>query len=367
MSKERNAGLDLIRSIAILLVLLVHSSNLLGPYISISSYLKFPDGVDVFFVLSGFLVGRLLINSYLKHGKWTGWIALDFMQRRWFRTLPNYYLFLIINIAFTYFSYTGGMLNGNAIAYFFFLQNFHVPLDLFFWESWSLAIEEWFYLLFPLATLLIFSLKLGSPKTNLALGLIIFILVPLLIRNYLNISMADINNETWDLYFRKLVITRLDCLAIGMLGAFWYIFHPKNWERLAYIKFLIGIVALVYLTVTKADKATPLYSIWYFSANAFAILLTFPLIMRLPAENRKYKPLKFISNASYTAYLIHLPLMYLFIRFFPINDDLTTVIRYFTYILTVFGGSHLIFTYFEEPFKNIREKVSMKIAQKHNN
>jgi peptidoglycan/LPS O-acetylase OafA/YrhL len=41
-----------------------------------------------------------------------------------------------------------GILNVNVLAYFVFLQNFWVPLDLFFWESWSLAVEEWFYLLF---------------------------------------------------------------------------------------------------------------------------------------------------------------------------------------------------------------------------
>lgn len=42
------------------------------------------------------------------------------------------------------------MLSHATAAYAVFMQNFHVPLDLFFWESWSLAVEEWFYLLFPL-------------------------------------------------------------------------------------------------------------------------------------------------------------------------------------------------------------------------
>jgi peptidoglycan/LPS O-acetylase OafA/YrhL len=65
------------------------------------------------------------------------------------RTLPNNHLFLLLNIALVALGLAPGLLNANTAAYFVFLQNLWKQLGLFFWESWSLAVEEWFYLLFP--------------------------------------------------------------------------------------------------------------------------------------------------------------------------------------------------------------------------
>ncbi|HMC97241.1 MAG TPA: acyltransferase, partial [Flavobacteriales bacterium] len=147
--KSRVFGLDVMRALAIVLVVLVHSDYMLWEHWPGFPWLPFVDGVDLFFVLSGYLVGGILLR-YATSAAPSPRRLLDFCQRRWLRTLPNYYLFLVINIVLLSFGLTRGMLNHSALYYFAFLQNLYKPVDTFFWESWSLVIEEWFYLLFPI-------------------------------------------------------------------------------------------------------------------------------------------------------------------------------------------------------------------------
>ena len=106
------------------------------------------DGVSIFFVLSGFLIGGILIKL-LKENILNSKLIITFWVRRWFRTLPNYFLILIIlilldsiyNENFSFYSYK---------RYFLFSQNLFSKHPGFFPEAWSLSVEEWFYLLIPI-------------------------------------------------------------------------------------------------------------------------------------------------------------------------------------------------------------------------
>ena len=98
MTSERIFGFDLIRSLATIVIVFHHSSFLFADYYTIPDTLKFPDPVDLFFVGSGFLVGRILITHFITRDDYSVQNALTFLRRRWFRTFPNYYLFLILNI-----------------------------------------------------------------------------------------------------------------------------------------------------------------------------------------------------------------------------------------------------------------------------
>src|SRR4051794_29328701 len=85
---RRRFGLDLVRSTAITCVLLAHMVNgleWLGVY-----------GVEMFFSLSGYLIGGILLRDVERAGRFR---MLEFLKRRWYRTLPNYYLFLAIFFA----------------------------------------------------------------------------------------------------------------------------------------------------------------------------------------------------------------------------------------------------------------------------
>jgi peptidoglycan/LPS O-acetylase OafA/YrhL len=140
---QRVYGLDVYRAIAIIIVVLGHSSFMLnGTAMENFPWLGLVDGVELFFVLSGFLIGSILIKTIDKNEyKLTSKTLFNFWKRRWFRTLPNYYLILIIYTLFVSYGVVDADISQFDWTFFFFLQNFATPFYDFFWESWSLSIE----------------------------------------------------------------------------------------------------------------------------------------------------------------------------------------------------------------------------------
>ena len=125
INSERNFGLDFLRFYAIISVVYGHGSWLFKhiPILENSSLFFFIDGVELFFVLSGFLIGGILLKKFANSNIN---IVFNFYKNRWFRTLPNYYLFLLINILLSFFLFEG--VSGETSKYFFFTQNFFFPL-----------------------------------------------------------------------------------------------------------------------------------------------------------------------------------------------------------------------------------------------
>ena len=143
---KRIFGLDLLRVISIALVLCSHTSWIYPP--SSSLLAKAVDmcgffGVELFFVLSGFLIGSIIFKQFLRedYGFKT---MMSFFNRRMIRILPNYYLIIIVNIIIGFFM---GYPIVDAWKYFFFFQNFATPLLPFFPESWSMPIKEYSYVI----------------------------------------------------------------------------------------------------------------------------------------------------------------------------------------------------------------------------
>ena len=175
--QHRIFGLDVIRTIAILLVLMSHSTLLLFPEknnISITAIRFFGTiGVDLFFVLSGYLIGGLLLKQ-LRKGKIAFKDFIYFWVRRWFRTLPNYFLILILNIMLYYVLYNIVI---NDVGYFIvFIQNFAKPHPDFFTEAWSLSIEEYAYIIGPLILFILLFLRKKSSKDTLYLVMVFVII-----------------------------------------------------------------------------------------------------------------------------------------------------------------------------------------------
>ncbi|HRD52194.1 MAG TPA: acyltransferase family protein, partial [Flavobacteriales bacterium] len=217
-------GLDLMRATAIVLVVFWHSADVLRTAVPGIALPPHVDGVDLFFVLSGFLIGGILLRSAaMENVPWHRRL-LDFWQRRWLRTLPNYYLFLLINILLVLAGMNGGVINHNTWAYALFLQNVWKPLDLFFWESWSLVVEEWFYLLFPLLLFGALVITGAAAKRIFLILALLFILAPMLMRFILAPEIPSLWHMEQGL--RKLVITRLDAIGWGILAAWLQSFYP---------------------------------------------------------------------------------------------------------------------------------------------
>ncbi|MDO4225626.1 MAG: acyltransferase [Bergeyella zoohelcum] len=244
--KNRIFGLDLLRAIAIMMVMFAHANGHQPPAF-ISQYLSplLIDGVGIFFVLSGFLIGGILIRDFEKEISLRS--LLNFWQRRWFRTLPNYLLILITLIILNYFFQMGFTANDYG-SYFVFLQNFSSPMGSFFPESWSLSIEEWFYLITPVAIILFYL----SFRRKISLKWVLLFVILLIITysttlrfyRYLFLELPKGYN-TWDLHFMRQVATRLDALMFGVFGAWLKRYYPK----IFYFKSLWFLIIGVGLTI----------------------------------------------------------------------------------------------------------------------
>ena len=212
-SSVHSFGLDVVRCGAILLVLACHCGlvftawNLVPrpPYLDALGYY----GVELFFVLSGFLIGGLLLDIVGGRPDLRDWAV--FMTRRWLRTLPLYFLCLAILAA----AWPLGLTHEDwrstwrlLPAYASFTQNFAWPQPDWFPVSWSLSIEEWFYLSF--SSLLLLGARLLGGRRALVVTLSVFIGGPLLLRA---VQPPSVN---WNEYLHKAVVLRLDAIAIGV-------------------------------------------------------------------------------------------------------------------------------------------------------
>ncbi|KNB60135.1 acyltransferase family protein [Chryseobacterium sp. Hurlbut01] len=100
IQQNRIFGLDILRAAAILFVMITHTNNFMLRDIYFYAKMIY-DGVGIFFVLSGFLIGRILIIQLEEH-QCNMKNLLHFWMKRWSRTLPNYFLFLFLLIIIEY-------------------------------------------------------------------------------------------------------------------------------------------------------------------------------------------------------------------------------------------------------------------------
>lgn len=378
---QRIFGLDLLRAIAILAVLLSHTAYFLSPIAAVSLLKNTIDcfivfvsplgvlGVELFFVLSGFLVGGILIRNYLITADFGYADVKLFLQRRWWRTLPAYWFILIADIVLYYFM-GFGKLEGYKFLYFPFLQNFFSPHPPFFFgEAWSLAVEEWFYLLFPIA-LFAFA-KFFPPKNKeqfLKQFIISFLCCAMLIRvgNALNPAYPD--DE--DFGIRKIVLFRLDAMVYGVLMAYWQIAKPQSFKFFAKKLLIAGAIGsvLVYGLVAPNifDASNVQNPTFRFLSDSFLYaLIPFVFSLFLPwasslstaVNHFGTKVVSYISRVSYSLYLVHYSL--LFIPFFSkIEERATTetIILYLLYWLILFTIATLLYRFVEQPFMRYRDR-----------
>lgn len=354
-AKNRIAGFDLLRSIAIVLVVMTHSSFLIHTFVTVPS-IHFPDGVDLFFVLSGYLVGNILIRTIDEHKQFDFSITFNFLKRRWFRTLPNYFLFLLLNILLVSFGLIKGTINKYLITYFFFLQNFHKPYDFLFWESWSLSVEEWFYLLFPILLLLLFKFTKMKTKQIILSAILLFILFPLLYR----INQSG-NNLDLDLYFRKLVLTRLDAIGYGLLAAFIHGYQTDFWNKMKNVFFAMGIVMITLFAIIPISNVF-FNETFYFSFTGISILFLMPKLESWKNENIPFKPFQFISKISYSMYLVHLPLLQIISKFIKPTTGAGAIGVYVFFWMVTIALSFIVYFIYEKPMTGLRERKLEQIV-----
>ncbi|MEI6021690.1 MAG: acyltransferase [Bacteroidota bacterium] len=344
-------GLDLLRSIAIGIVVLSHTAFVLQDSFPGFPFIPTPDGVDLFFVLSGFLIGTLLLQQIQAKKGINIIVIFQFLKRRWFKTLPSYYVFLLLNILLVSAGLLHGSINKYALTYFAFFQNFYKPFDFFFWESWSLAVEEWFYLLFPFLLLLLHAVFKSRIKWAFLWSVVMVLILPLLWRlNCLS------HYENHDLYFRRMVLARLDTIAFGLLGAFLNVYFSKVWNKFKYPALFVGLSLMIYLFRFGENYHPNFYKTYYGSLEALSILLLLPFLNALTTEKIQFRPFRFTAKISYAMYLVNLPLILLLKPYLEKLAPQFNLPVFLGLWLLIYCVAYCWYRFFEKPVMDLRDR-----------
>ncbi len=261
-------------------------------------------GLELFFVLSGFLIGGLLIERVLAGHLRTWGDLAHFWGRRWLRTLPLYYLFLFI-----YYFYEHGDLNllQGHLKFVFFLQNFASRGSDFFRLAWSLCVEEHFYVFFPLLCFILARWSSRSLRGFLAASAL-FLLIPLLLRVAVP---ADNELSDFDWKLRQVTLLRLDSLIYGVGMAFVFKLLPRVWDRLRSsptFGFLLIAGASLWLYIDYPSLfGSRWVQVFYYPLTGlgFALVLPWFYAMKRPSSPRVAAAVTYLSTISYSLYLSH--------------------------------------------------------------
>jgi peptidoglycan/LPS O-acetylase OafA/YrhL len=298
--------LDGFRGISIILVFIHHLYHPLLP----GGFL----GVDMFFVLSGFLITSLLLGEWREYGS----ISLkNFYIRRVCRLMPAVFFLILALAAFALLfqnkagaekTFQGIWLTLSYASNWFYAFN-AVSADNPLGVTWSLAIEEQFYLLFPL--FLYFALKNKFASRQIIYVLIFLIAVVSLHRAFLAASGAN----TQRLYYAS--DTRADALLIGCLVAFLVSQNFSLVNRIQrYLKAgaFVSLIFLLTMFATANWSDAVLYQMggYSFVALSVAILLAAVVICqpKLTVKALSSAPLVWIGRVSYGLYLWHWTVRY---------------------------------------------------------
>lgn len=348
---ERNHWLDFCRSIAILFVLLSHGRKILPEYFLWREYLRFGGfiGVELFFILSGYLIGGILIKTNKQEKNW----IFNFYLRRWFRTLPNYYLFILINIALIYAAFRPGDFP-DIRYYVFFSQNLFSPHPSFFPEAWSLAVEEIFYLIYPL--ILLFLIKFLKIEQNKALLLSSISIIAL---SLLGRFLIESHVLSWDEGIRKIVFLRFDALMLGVLLALWKTKNKKPNRLIITFGLFIFVASIFYIATTPnkiLDNSTFAKTILFnFSSLGCAALVISGLQLKFPEIWANFFGI--LAKISFSAYLINLPILSIINK---INQTLQWWQIWMQFIFLTLFTSYIVYRFFEKPTTNLREHIKYK-------
>lgn len=351
---EHIKSLDGLRSIAIILVIVWHyfnnqiNPNLFGGFMSHMKLLTFWtwSGVDLFFVLSGFLIGRILIN----HRSSPRYFQ-TFYMRRVFRIFPAYYFILLAFVMMIYFQLDDVLpwLTSAPLplySYFLYIQNFFMINEGFgaHWLgiTWSLAIEEQFYLLLPL---LIYSI---SPKFRPYMLILGIVMAPIL------------RSISSDMSAYVLLPMRMDSLLLGVLIAHFYLNGQlQNWfENRSKILVAISMICFAFLFVLRLYSDENIGGVFIHSLLGilFSALLILILTTNRDTIFNRFMSISFfgfIAKISYMLYLSHQlisGIMHQFIlnqipQMNNFNDLMVTTVA----LLITVGFCSLSYRYFEKP------------------
>jgi peptidoglycan/LPS O-acetylase OafA/YrhL len=350
--------LDGLRGYAALLIVLSHmpriSNTELGKTMfDIIGSLKLSYlGVDLFFILSGFLITRIIIKEKLGNT----FCLRSFYLKRALRIFPIYYL-TIIACGFL-FSWEGiGFLAIYAGNYYFSFNDSLHPLA----HTWSLAVEEHYYLLWPLV-IYFFTLK-SIKKYTLPIILILVI-------GSITAAYYTLDQKVFDSMLYMGTQFRMLSLGLGSLLAFYEQKVNKINKKSAQWILLTGILSYILVIIAHEGVFSEIAPTRVLQLFLFSTCSLFFFVFVLLQENQKNsfndffnnKPIKFIGKISYGIYLYHYPVFFWWgITNSQIGSQPVSIADFIPALVFVFVLASSSYWLIEKPLINYKRKLIFEI------
>lgn len=329
--------MDVLRAAAILLVIIGHSVLSYGSPSNLAPFQFGGTGVDLFFVLSGWLLGGQLFKELQRTKKIN---IKTFWIRRWMRTLPAYYAVLFISVTQRYLTKDNVSF---PWEYLVFIQNYHYPLE-FFSISWSLSVEEQFYLAIAPLLCLLSSFK----PVNRTIVLVLLLVLPEIFRT---LGWYEHTSETH---------VRWDGCIMGVLLANIRYSHEKIWKwLLGNAHYFAGITLFIYILFFY-NRWNPELGI--LDPNKLILAFMFgSWVIYANTDHRWIKNLyvpgaNYIATRSYAMYLLHPEALALVKR---VIINMPFVVYLLTAVIITLILSEILYRLIEKPFMNLREKFQI--------
>ncbi|MDQ1162401.1 peptidoglycan/LPS O-acetylase OafA/YrhL [Chryseobacterium sp. SORGH_AS 447] len=367
-------GLDHLRALAIVLVFIYHYRMFPHPaWIDTVGWIGW-TGVDLFFVISGFLISSQLFQETGKHGT----IRLNiFFTKRFFRIIPPYIFTLALYFCLPVFR------EREALPAFWkfvsFTQNFGLNVidKGTFSHAWSLCIEEQFYLILPF--LLLFLGKFRSIRFVIP-GAVFLIIASLALRYYAWHEYAVPNSSSpdfWKVWYMKIyypTYTRFDGLAVGVLIGCLHQYFPRLRSFIhakGNMLLIIGLLSVALSLFFCRDQYSEDASVFGFTliAISYGLVLMGAISGSSFLGRKSYFLTSYLAVLSYSIYLSHKGIIHLVQLFtdqsiFPASGSSMFIICF----LACLGGGLFYRYVIEKPsalFKNkILDNQQYKIARK---
>ena len=276
------------------------------------------------------------------------------MMRRWLRTLPLYYFILLTLLML----FSGGI---NEIhfkwKYFFFLNNFTSKPSGFFGESWSLAIEEWFYILFSSTLFIVTMLRFPKAKkpffkiqASKFFGVVLIIFIALI----WIVKLLVVNGYKHDDVF-TIVIFRLDAIAYGIL-AYWVFYTLKITQNNILLLFSLSFLFISVSVIIKfVYTGLTIFGMIYYLVGGLGYAGLVLALSLYPWRNTS-RFVSHISKISYSIYITHLSLILLpLLKFCQPATLFQKTIFLFVYMIFTYFASIFTHRLIEKPFNKVRD------------
>ena len=360
-TKNHYHGLDTIRAFSVLIGMLWHFMQVPLANKQLSFILSTGPwgGANPLFVVSGFLLGNQILSRHEKNIKVS---LIKFYFRRALKTWPSYLILITIIFFNPFFDYTEQL--PSYWRFLTFTQNFNLSENILS-HTWSLCIEEHFYLLLPVISLLF----INRPKLkNVAFVVLAIILSGLLLRFYLwkvFISLDDLNK--FQIYFNKIYYQsycRVDGLVFGVFLAYIQNYTKDIWKKLTEKGNDLALIGLLLCAIG--------FLLQIQRTNLISILFVFPIIAlgfsffllgaihpesflnktKIPGANK-------IATLSYCLYLVHKPInVWIEHLLFPYQLNTGTALIWAILLgySICFVFAYLLYVFVEKPFLSLRDK-----------